>query len=241
MRVIYEPSGRAAEYADLAVNLYRGCGHACDYCYAPKVLRMAHREFWDNPKPRKDILKKFERDCQELADAGDTRKILLCFTTDPYQPIEQEYNITGQAIDILNNYGLNHTILTKGGNRIVKDLPRMRTDLCDIGTTLVFSDNASSVEHEPNAEPTSERIDMLCRAKSLGFRTWVSLEPVWNPMDVFALMKLTHTFVDEYRIGKLNYHPHAKTVDWKKFKHNVVKWCEDLGVNYILKKDLEVL
>jgi hypothetical protein len=36
---------------------------------------MAHREFWDNPKPRKDILKKFERDCQELVDAGDYRAV----------------------------------------------------------------------------------------------------------------------------------------------------------------------
>jgi DNA repair photolyase len=31
MRIIYEPKGRALEYAPLAVNLYRGCSHGCDY------------------------------------------------------------------------------------------------------------------------------------------------------------------------------------------------------------------
>ena len=35
MSIIYEPRGKAREYAELAVNLYKGCAHACIYCYAP--------------------------------------------------------------------------------------------------------------------------------------------------------------------------------------------------------------
>ena len=36
MNAIYEPKGRAGEYAQLAVNLWRGCPHGCTYpCYAP--------------------------------------------------------------------------------------------------------------------------------------------------------------------------------------------------------------
>ena len=31
---IYEPSGRAREYGELAVNIYTGCNHGCSYCYA---------------------------------------------------------------------------------------------------------------------------------------------------------------------------------------------------------------
>ena len=37
MKVIYEPKGRAKEYAELAVNLYNGCSHGCEYCYARKI------------------------------------------------------------------------------------------------------------------------------------------------------------------------------------------------------------
>jgi len=35
---IYEPRGRAGEYAPLAVNLYKGCGHGCVY-YLKNDLR----------------------------------------------------------------------------------------------------------------------------------------------------------------------------------------------------------
>lgn len=43
--LIYQPRGQAGEYAALATNPYRGCGHGCAYCYVPAVLRMDRREF----------------------------------------------------------------------------------------------------------------------------------------------------------------------------------------------------
>ncbi len=35
---IYAPRGQAGEYAPLATNPYRGCGHGCAYCLAPDTL-----------------------------------------------------------------------------------------------------------------------------------------------------------------------------------------------------------
>jgi DNA repair photolyase len=55
MKAIYEPSGKAKEYGNLACNLYKGCGHKCSYCYAPSVLRMDRQEFYNNPQPREGI------------------------------------------------------------------------------------------------------------------------------------------------------------------------------------------
>ena len=43
--IIYAPRGQAGEYAPLAANMYRGCPHACAYCYCPAVLRMTREEF----------------------------------------------------------------------------------------------------------------------------------------------------------------------------------------------------
>ena len=50
LEIIYQPRGRAREYADYAANLYRGCDGRCGYCYAPSVLRVM--EFaWNRPSP----------------------------------------------------------------------------------------------------------------------------------------------------------------------------------------------
>lgn len=37
-QLIYEPAGRAREYAALACNIYRGCDHACSYCLTGDAL-----------------------------------------------------------------------------------------------------------------------------------------------------------------------------------------------------------
>ena len=56
MSIIYEPRGKAREYAELAVNLYKGCSHACVYCYAPAATFCDREKFsspdYIRPRPR---------------------------------------------------------------------------------------------------------------------------------------------------------------------------------------------
>jgi DNA repair photolyase len=33
--VIYAPAGQAEEYSPVALNIFRGCGNCCSYCYSP--------------------------------------------------------------------------------------------------------------------------------------------------------------------------------------------------------------
>jgi DNA repair photolyase len=66
LTIIYEPGGRAREYAALAANLYSGCGHGCKYCYAPDVLHRKREVFHQNPTVREAVLEQFEKDCQQL-------------------------------------------------------------------------------------------------------------------------------------------------------------------------------
>ena len=33
MELIYEPKGKAKEYAGLAFDIYKGCTHGCLYCF----------------------------------------------------------------------------------------------------------------------------------------------------------------------------------------------------------------
>lgn len=237
MTAIYEPRGRAGEYAELACNLYSGCGHACTYCYAPKVLKTDPRTF-RFAKPRKNILEELEQDAKELN--GDSRSVLLCFTCDPYQPIDCDYQLTRRAIQILHRNNMKVTILTKGGKRSERDfdLLALRPDLSTYAVTLVFTDEAQRQKYEPCAAPTKERIHVLARAHRLGIPTWVSLEPVFDPEDAYKLIDQTHEFVDLFKVGKLNYSTTAQKVDWGQFCHKVVELLESLDKKYYIKRDL---
>ena len=37
LKIIYKPSGKAKEYANLAINLYKACTHGCRYCFGAKT------------------------------------------------------------------------------------------------------------------------------------------------------------------------------------------------------------
>lgn len=239
MQIIYEPKGKALEYSPLAANLYRGCSHKCLYCYAPSATFKDRCLFHSDSfiQPRVDVLKHFEKDCKKYAN--DKREILFSFTTDPYQKIESDLNITREALKIALEYNLNPVILTKGGNRALKDfdiLSKFKNK--KFGVTLTHDINSVSLEWEPGATIPSERINSLMEAWTLGIKTFVSFEPVIYPDAVLRLIDKTHEFVDFYKVGKLNYHAHSKTIDWVKFRESVILKLESLGKKYMIKKDL---
>ena len=238
-KIIYEPKGKAAEYSPLAANLYRGCSHGCIYCYAPAVTRRTKEEFHNEPAVRKNVMKQFEKDCIELT--GDERPVLLSFTTDCYQQIDETERLTRRAIQLLHANDLKVNILTKGGKRSERDFDLLaaKPELSSYGATLTFGMDASSRQYEPDAAPTSERIASLKKAHDMGIHTWVSLEPVWTPANTRVLIQRTHEFVDLFKVGKMNYHPQQKEVDWKKFTVEIVELLESLGANYCIKDDLK--
>lgn len=240
MPVIYEPRGKAREYSPLACNLYKGCSHACVYCFAPSAT-FVDRDKFSSPEyiqPRPEILKSLAKEAAALN--GDHREILLSFTSDPYQPIEKDLEITRRAIGILMTYGLTVTILTKGGSwGIRRDIDRLRKNPRNAWSiTLTHDDPAVSLEWEPGAALPADRIESLKIAHAAGIKTWVSFEPVIDPEAVYRLLEATASFVDFYKVGKLNYHPRAKEINWPEFREEIKTRLERLGKPYLLKKDL---
>jgi len=236
MSIIYEPSGRAREYSQLAANLYKGCGHGCVYCYAPDAIRIDRADFYTKPSPRTNVLRELEKDCIKL-EGRETRPVLLSFSSDPYQPLDEELKITREAIKLLKKHKLKVVILTKGGKRAERDFDLL--DSADfIGASLTFTNADDSKKWEPRAALPEERIRMLKNAKDSGIQTWASLEPVIYPEQSLELIRLTHEFVDLYKVGTLNHHPHAKSIDWKNFAERAIAMLKEYGAKFYIKKDL---
>lgn len=233
MDVIYEPKGAALEYSELAVNLYHGCRFACRYCYAPQIAFKKLAEWSANPKPKANILARLERDANKIA--GDTRSILLCFTSDPYQGGEAAA-ITRQALLILEMYNLTATVLTKAGSGAMGDFDILKRNDWQFGTTLSCLRPETQSVWEPYAAGPASRVYAIKRAHQRGIKTWVSMEPVYNTLEALGVIKKMHPYVDFWKVGKMN---HRKLdIDWKKFHDDAVELLDSLGAKYYIKKEL---
>lgn len=230
MKPIYVPKGAAKEYGDYALNIYTGCPHQCFYCYAPNVLRKTKQDFHCSIEPRKNIV---EETINQLEKEVIKDKLIhLCFTCDPY-PLGYDNKVTRDIIKAIKMSGNHVQILTKNAKDIKRDF-----DLFDendwIGTTI-SCDNISAQKFEPLASIPTERIKMLKIAKNLGFNTWLSCEPVINPITIYEIIMCYSFFIDKINIGKLNYHP--SEIEWKEFGEKAEKLCEVYGWKYYYIKD----
>ena len=190
-----------------------------------------------------NVLKLFERDCARLAKEradDETRRVLFCFLSDPYQPLESELHLTRLGISVAARYGIKVNILTKGdGNLIEQDLPLMLESQTHLGITLSFINDASRREWEPMASTVQSRLRILKKAHEMGIYTWVSMEPVIIPAEALAVIRKAHDYVDFWKVGKLNHNREVEqSVDWPKFRADVVALLESYESKYYIKEDL---
>lgn len=239
MTVIYEPAGRAREYADLALNLYAGCRHGCRYCYVPAVLRKTREEFHAGARARPRILEQLRKEAP--AYSGDPREVLLSFTSDCYQAEENVLRLTRQALEVLADNGVRSAVLTKApGLAIERDLDVLVRARTRFGVTVVSLEERFRADWEPGAPSVEVRLSALRMAAAAGLRTWVSVEPVISPVAAYdVLRECARIGVGDVRIGKLNHMPQMEAqVDWREFAQEAVRICQGAGLRFYLKDDL---
>lgn len=234
---IYAPKGQAGEYAPLACNPYRGCGHSCAYCYVPLVTKQPRAEFNAGAFERPGFLGNLIAEAQRYRMLGITEQVLLSFTTDPYHP--GDTGLTRKTLDTLRENGLAFCTLTKGGTRALRDLGLFRPDRDAFASTLTSLEPAFSEKWEPRAALPYDRIEALIRFHNAGIFTWVSLEPTLDVDASIAIVRETHEFVDLYKIGRVNYLPITKTTDWRDYTRRMIEVCQQLGAKHYIKKDLQ--
>jgi DNA repair photolyase len=232
---IYPPKARAREYGDLAINIYTGCNHGCDYCFARGMkARFTPKGCictFNQPEARRDIVESVKRQLERECISG--KLIHLCFSCDPY-PADIDTTPTRDIIKAIKDSGNNVQILTKGGSRAERDFDLL-TAADWFGVTFTSDALFKPHEREPNAAPSGERLISLERAKKEGFKTWVSCEPVFEPEAVYSLIRCGW-YIDLFRIGKMNYEP--SEIDWAAFGAECERLCREHGRGYYIKADL---
>lgn len=162
---------------EYSLNPYRGCLHACAYCYAVFLER-----FRTPPRPWGSFLEVKEDAARALArelPRARPGRIFLSSVTDPYQPAEGDCRITRGLLEVLVDApgGFSLTVLTKG-ELVLRDAALLRQLHARVGLTLTCPRDADARRVEPGAMPTSRRLAVLGELGAAGVATWAFLGPL---------------------------------------------------------------
>lgn len=168
---------------DWALNPYRGCTHACEYCYARKYQR--HLEMDAGDAFSTVILVKINLPQALTREVNkpswDRGLVAIGSATDPYQPIEGHYKLTRQSIEILARARTPISIITKGP-MIVRDIDVLLAARDSAGCTVHMSipsvDEDAWQKLEPGTAAPSQRLRAVRQLTDAGIEAGVLMMPL---------------------------------------------------------------
>lgn len=165
------------------VNPYRGCSHACVYCFARGSHRYLDldtgRDFDSQIVVKVNVAEVLGR---ELARPSWQREhVALGTNTDPYQRAEGRYRLMPGIIEALSAADTPLSILTKG-TLLRRDLPLLSEARQRGGVELAMSIAVGDPELQRSVEPgtptTRARLETVAAAHEAGFECDVFVMPV---------------------------------------------------------------
>ncbi|MGJ0203272.1 Rv2578c family radical SAM protein [Leucobacter sp. gxy201] len=165
------------------INPYRGCSHACRYCFARGSHRYLEldtgRGFDSQIVVKVNVSEVLGR---ELARPSWRREtVALGTNTDPYQRAEGRYRLMPGIIDALARASTPMSILTKG-TLLRRDLPALvdasKRAPVDIAMSIAIGDPELQQAIEPGTPTTAARLATIAAARDAGFEPEVFVMPV---------------------------------------------------------------
>ena len=178
-----------------SVNPYRGCFHACAYCYA----RPSH-EYWGfgagTDFDSKIVLKRRAADLLKQAfekRSWDGELIVFSGNTDCYQPLESTLGLTRACLEICAAYRNPVGIITKGALP-VRDLDLFRQlqeqAWIRVYFSIAFADDETARQVEPQAPTVSKRFETMHILSEAGIPTGISVAPIIPGLNEEAIPEL---------------------------------------------------
>ena len=184
------------------INPYRGCQHGCSYCYARFMKRFTHhKESWGEFVDTKVNAPTLLAEEVKKKKAG---RVWISGVCDPYQPVEEEYEITRRCLEVLQGSGWPVTIQTKSP-LVLRDLDLLNDfGEIEVGFSIGTGDEEVRSIFEPRTSPIEERINALKILHREDVRTYVMIAPMLPKTE--SLPSQLEGKVDYVVIDKMNYH-----------------------------------
>jgi len=168
---------------DRSINPYRGCEHGCVYCFArPTHAFMglsAGLDFEAKLFAKPDAARLLDK---ELSKEGyQPRTIAIGTNTDPYQPIERQYRIMREVLEVLEARGHPVGIVTKSAlvTRDIDILSRMaERGLAKVALSVTTLDRMLARTMEPRASTPTKRLEAIRQLSDAGIPASVMVAPI---------------------------------------------------------------
>jgi DNA repair photolyase len=165
------------------LNPYRGCTHACHYCFARRYHTQFELDSDDHFASvilvKRNFVEVLER---ELDRPSWTREqVALGTATDPYQPIEGHYRLTRRTIQALARGKTPAGLVTKGP-MIVRDvdvlLQLSRAAACTVYISVPTVDEHAWATLEPGTAHPLQRLRAVRTLSDAGINVGVLMAPI---------------------------------------------------------------
>lgn len=180
-----------------SVNPYRGCFHACAYCYA----RPTHEYLGlgaGSDFERKILVKP---DAAALLEAAFRKRswkrevVMFSGVTDCYQPLEAAWGLTRACLEVCERWANPVSIITKSAlvrrdkDLLVRIAQRARVV---VSFSIPFLDEATARKIEPGAASIARRFEAMRDLAEAGLRVGIGVAPIipgLNDRDVPHLLR----------------------------------------------------
>ena len=161
---------------DYNMNIYRGCSHGCIYCDSRSLCYKV--ENFDVIRAKQDALRIIRDDLLKKRKRG---VIGTGAMSDPYNPFEEEYKLTRNALELINAYRFGVAIATKShlvsrDASTLKDIQAHSPVIVKM-TITTGDDNLCNVV-EPKAPLSSERFSAVKELSSNGVYAGILMMPL---------------------------------------------------------------
>ena len=166
-----------------ALNPYRGCTHACEYCYARKYQTHLELSAGDDFSGlifvKENLAEVLRREVGRPAWARE--RVAVGTATDPYQPFEGQARITRRCLEVLAASRTPFTITTKGP-LVVRDIDVLKTASraagCQVAVSVPSVDETAWAKLEPGTAPPGQRLRAVRQLADAGIDAGVLMMPL---------------------------------------------------------------
>ena len=165
------------------LNPYRGCTHACEYCFARKYQHQLELGAGDTFSTlilvKTNLVSVLKKELDK--PSWQREQVAVGTATDPYQPIEGHYKLTRGALEALADARTPVGLVTKGP-MIVRDIDVLSAVTARASCTIYMSvpsvDDDIWRELEPGTAHPLQRLKAVQRLNEAGVRAGVLVNPL---------------------------------------------------------------